>query len=60
MNTYIHICFSIISDDDSTPIEKDEWLAFMRSNMKEVLEGDVESLTQQNIVMPTKLFRISI
>lgn len=46
----IFLTFKFFSDDDCNPIEQEEWLAFMRSNMNEVMEGDVESLMQQNIV----------
>lgn len=32
------------------PIENEEWLAFIRTSMQEVLEGQIETLKQQNLV----------
>lgn len=38
-----------VSVSDS-PIENEEWLAFIRSSMQEVLSGQIDSLKQQNLV----------
>lgn len=38
-----------VSVSDS-PIENEEWLAFIRSSMHEVLNGQIDSLKQQNLV----------
>lgn len=38
-----------VSVSDS-PIENEEWLAFIRSSMQEVLNGQIDSLKQQNLV----------
>lgn len=38
-----------VSVSDS-PIENEEWLAFIRSSMREVLSGQIDSLKQQNLV----------
>lgn len=39
------------SDDiQGPPIENEEWLAFLRTTMLEVLNGDLESLRQQQFV----------
>lgn len=32
------------------PIENEEWLAFIHKTMREVLDGDLDSLKQQNLV----------
>ena len=32
------------------PIENDEWVAFLQRSMEEVMEGEIESLIQQNCV----------
>lgn len=37
-------------DDQSPPIENEEWLAFIRLSMKEVLNGETDSLKHQNVV----------
>lgn len=34
----------------SQPIENDEWIAFLQKSMHEVLEGELESLKQTNLV----------
>ncbi|KAG4065174.1 hypothetical protein HA402_007571 [Bradysia odoriphaga] len=34
----------------SPPIENEEWLAFLHRYMQEILDGDIESLKQQNLV----------
>lgn len=38
----------------SPPIENEEWLAFLNRYMQEILDGEIESLKQQNLV--TKFF----
>lgn len=35
---------------EPSSIELEEWEAFLNSNISEVMEGDVESLTQLNMV----------
>lgn len=35
---------------EPSPIELEEWEAFLNSNISEVMDGDVESLTQLNMV----------
>lgn len=37
-------------DDQSPPFENEEWLAFIHESMKEVLNGETDSLKQQNLV----------
>uniref|UniRef100_A0A1A9X5F4 non-specific serine/threonine protein kinase n=1 Tax=Glossina brevipalpis TaxID=37001 RepID=A0A1A9X5F4_9MUSC len=37
-------------ESQSPPIENDEWLAFLHRSMQEVLDGELESLKQQNLV----------
>lgn len=37
-------------DYQSSPIENEEWLAFIRASMQEVLNGEIESIKQQNLV----------
>ena len=32
------------------PIENEEWLAFLHRSMHEVLDGELDSLKQQNLV----------
>lgn len=34
----------------SPPIENEEWLAFLHRYMQEILDGEIESLKQQNLV----------
>lgn len=34
----------------SPPIENDEWLAFLYRSMQEVLDGELDSLKQHNLV----------
>lgn len=34
----------------SPPIENEEWLAFLNRYMQEILDGEIESLKQQNLV----------
>uniref|UniRef100_A0A182IW08 non-specific serine/threonine protein kinase n=1 Tax=Anopheles atroparvus TaxID=41427 RepID=A0A182IW08_ANOAO len=45
------------------PIENEEWLAFLQRSMQEVLDGELDSLKQQNfvciIVAPLRNFRAS-
>ncbi|XP_058119247.1 serine/threonine-protein kinase fused isoform X1 [Anopheles ziemanni] len=45
------------------PIENEEWLAFLQRSMQEVLDGELDSLKQQNfvciIVAPLRNFRTS-
>ncbi|CAH2086624.1 unnamed protein product [Euphydryas editha] len=38
-------------EKEPTSIELEEWEAFLNSNISEVMEGDVESLTQLNMVI---------
>lgn len=40
----------IISVNEPSDIELEEWEAFLNSNISEVMDGDVESLTQLNMV----------
>lgn len=35
---------------EPSTIELEEWEAFLNSNISEVMDGDVESLTQLNMV----------
>ncbi|GAB0095339.1 Serine/threonine-protein kinase fused [Sergentomyia squamirostris] len=37
-------------DTQSSPIENEEWLAFVHRSMQEVLDGELDSLKQQNLV----------
>lgn len=37
-------------DDQSPPIENEEWLAFIHMSMQELLNGETESLKHQNLV----------
>ncbi|KAM7347753.1 STKc_STK36 domain-containing protein fused [Cochliomyia hominivorax] len=37
-------------ESQSPPIENEEWLAFLHRSMQEVLDGELESLKQQNLV----------
>lgn len=37
-------------DDQSPPIENEEWLAFIQMSMQELLNGETESLKHQNLV----------
>ncbi|XP_055372563.1 serine/threonine-protein kinase fused [Condylostylus longicornis] len=37
-------------ESQSPPIENEEWLAFLRRSMQEILDGEMESLQQQNLV----------
>uniref|UniRef100_A0A1B0FB29 non-specific serine/threonine protein kinase n=1 Tax=Glossina morsitans morsitans TaxID=37546 RepID=A0A1B0FB29_GLOMM len=37
-------------ESESPPIENDEWLAFLHRSIQEVLDGELESLKQQNLV----------
>lgn len=37
-------------DEQSPPIENEEWLAFIHMTMKEVLNGEIDSLKHQNLV----------
>lgn len=39
-----------ISEQEPSSIELEEWEAFLNSNISEVMDGDVESLTQLNMV----------
>lgn len=34
----------------SPPIENEEWLAFLYRSMQEILDGEIDSLKQQNLV----------
>lgn len=44
----------------SLPIENEEWLAFLRASMQEILDGEIESLKQHNLVIFSPLdFKIS-
>lgn len=36
--------------DQSPPIENEEWIAFIHMSMKEILNGETESLKNQNLV----------
>lgn len=46
-------------DDQSPPIENEEWLAFIRLSMQEVLNGETDSLKHQNLVrFPFFILRI--
>lgn len=38
----------------SPPIENEEWLAFLNRYMQEILDGEIESLKQQNLVYETQ------
>lgn len=35
---------------DSPPIENEEWIAFLQRSMEEILDGELDSLKQQNLV----------
>ncbi|XP_059618657.1 serine/threonine-protein kinase fused [Phlebotomus argentipes] len=37
-------------DTQSSPIENDEWLAFIHRSMQEILDGEVDSLMQHNLI----------
>uniref|UniRef100_A0A1B0CCX9 non-specific serine/threonine protein kinase n=1 Tax=Lutzomyia longipalpis TaxID=7200 RepID=A0A1B0CCX9_LUTLO len=37
-------------DTQSSPIENEEWLAFIHRSMQEILDGELDSLKQQNLV----------
>lgn len=37
-------------ESQSSPIESEEWLAFLRRTMQEVIDGELDSLKQQNLV----------
>lgn len=37
-------------ESQSPPIENDEWLAFLHRSMQEILDGELDSLKQQNLV----------
>lgn len=39
-----------MSEDNHQPIECDEWLVFLRKTMEEVMEGEVDVMTQENFV----------
>ncbi len=43
----------------SPPIENDEWLAFLNRYMQEILDGEIESLKQQNLVCDMVTMRLS-
>ena len=49
-------------ESQSPPIENEEWLAFLHRSMPEVLDGELESLKQQNLVgmVPTYSFPFTI
>lgn len=40
----------------SPPIENEEWLAFLYRSMQEILDGGLDSLKQQNLVIKTEHF----
>lgn len=40
----------MITVKEPSAIELEEWEAFLNSNISEVMDGDVESLTQLNMV----------
>lgn len=46
------------SDDLSPSIVNEEWLAFLRKTMREVLDGDFESLKQYTLVWSSTLRRV--
>ncbi|KAJ1530420.1 hypothetical protein ONE63_005328 [Megalurothrips usitatus] len=39
-----------ISEDNTQPIECEEWLVFLQKTMEEVMEGEVDVMTQENFV----------
>lgn len=41
---------SCIDEYQSPPIENEEWLAFLHRYMQEILDGEIDSLKQQNLV----------
>lgn len=47
---------SCIDEYQSPPIENEEWLAFLHRYMQEILDGEIESLKQQNLVYETSTF----
>lgn len=47
--TLLH-CWSSCEDTQNPPIENEEWLVFIHKTMQEVLNGDFDSLKQQNFV----------
>lgn len=42
--------FYMFTVKEPSAIELEEWEAFLNSNISEVMDGDVESLTQLNMV----------
>lgn len=42
--------WNICDNYQSSPIENEEWLAFLQTSMQEILDGEVESLKQANLV----------
>lgn len=37
-------------ESQSPPMESDEWLAFLERTIQEVLDGELDSLKQKNLV----------
>lgn len=54
---YIYLSFTV---KEPSSIELEEWEAFLNSNISEVMDGDVESLTQLNMVSTICCFSLEI
>lgn len=48
------VIISQTSEDDSermaTPLEAEEWLVFLQQSMMEVMQGDVESMSEKSFI----------